>query len=1022
MKSNSCAARCCIEPLEARIAPAALATIPLSSLDGTNGFKLSGVSGDDNVGQSVSALGDINGDGFNDFAVDSIYAGGSGAAYVIYGAVSGFPANFALASLSTATGFKITGASGDLIGLAIAPAGDVNGDHIADIVLTAEAADANGLDSGAAYVVYGKVGTRGTLDLATVIGTNGFRIAGGAAGDHMGNACAAGDVNHDGFSDLVIGAENAQPNGQFSGAAYVVFGKAAFPASVAVTALDGTNGFKFSGAMNDLAGTAVSAVDLNGDGFSDVVISAPVANANGTTYVIFGKASAFSANLTAATLGTGGFAIVGVASGDHAGISLRNAGDVDGNGVNDLIIGAFEAAGAQTFSGAAYVLFGKHGTFSNINLSTLNGTNGFKLSGVAMDDEAGLSVSGGDVNGDGLSDLVIGAPDAGSSGGTVDPGAVYVVFGKSAGIGANVNLGSLDGTNGFTIIHNVTRDFAGNAVSAGDVNGDGFADVIVGVPGIHGAGTVVGAADVIFGFNSGAAVAPTISGKTTTFTDVDGDLVTVKVSKGALAAGDFTLLHPLGAVAGGAQLVKLDVTGDANFLPGAAITITAKRGPLGGDGHVNVGAIDATGIDLGAVSIPGDLGRIDAGTGSAMKPAMVSLTVQSLGAFDRSTQDTGATLTSDIFGALGKLVVKTNIDRATIIVSVGATPALGKIGSISIGGDLIGGDDRFHIGQISATGDIGSATVKFDVVGASRDNSALISTLGHAGPISIGGSLRGGAGSASGSVNAANGISSVKIKHDVIGGSGALSGAIYANGPIGSISIGGDLRGGAGIFSGTILTGSNGPGMHGPIGSVTIGGDLVGGASALNGIFADTTLGAVKIGGNVRGSESARVTIAANGNLNPATTAAALAIKGVNIAGSVEHARILAGYPNTLDPVSGNPAAQIGAVSVKGDWIASDLAAGIDFGVDQFFGNNAAATSDDGLIAASNLSGISSRIASIVIGGQVLGTPGGGDHFAFTAQQIGSFHAGAFTAVLTAGTDTPIKLSPAADVTLREVM
>ena len=168
--------------------------------------------------------------------------------------------------------------------------------------------------------------------------------------------------------------------------------------------------------------------------------------------MVFGKAGGFAANLNLSTLdGSNGFKLSGVAAGDYSGSSVSAAGDVNGDGFGDLIIGAYGADPNGSDSGASYVVFGKAGGFAaNLNLSTLDGSNGFKLSGEAAGDHSGSSVSAaGDVNGDGFGDLIIGASGADPNGSY--SGASYVVFGKAGGFAANLNLSTLDGSNGFKL-------------------------------------------------------------------------------------------------------------------------------------------------------------------------------------------------------------------------------------------------------------------------------------------------------------------------------------------------------------------------------------------------------------------------------------------------------------------------------------------------------------------------------------------------------------------------------------------
>jgi Ca2+-binding RTX toxin-like protein len=225
---------------------------------------------------------------------------------------------------------------------------------------------------------------------------------------------------------------------------------------------------------------------VNGDGFDDLIIGAAYADPNGSdsgaSYVVFGAAVGFAANLELSSLnGSNGFQINGEAAYDLFGVSVASAGDVNGDGFDDLIIGAQFADPNGSFSGASYVVFGTGGGFAaNLELSSLNGSNGFQINGEAAYDVSGFSVaSAGDVNGDGFDDLIIGAAYADPNGS--DSGASYVVFGAAVGFAANLELSSLNGSNGFQINGEASDDNSGGSVaSAGDVNGDGFDDLIIG--------------------------------------------------------------------------------------------------------------------------------------------------------------------------------------------------------------------------------------------------------------------------------------------------------------------------------------------------------------------------------------------------------------------------------------------------------------------------------------------------------------------------------------------------------------
>jgi len=360
------------------------ASFNLSELNGSNGFAINGIPASDRSGDSVSSAGDVNGDGFDDVIIGARYADpngiSSGQSYVVFGSNSGFGASFNLSELNGSNGFAINGIRGyDYSGRSVSSAGDVNGDGFDDLIIGAIGADPNGIRSaGQSYVVFGSnSGFGASVNLSALNGSNGFAINGIAANDGSGySVSSAGDVNGDGFDDLIIGARGATPNGiSYAGQSYVVFGSnSGFGASFNLSALNGSNGFAINGiAASDRSGFSVSSAgDVNGDGFDDLIIGANGASPNGIpgagqSYVVFGSNSGFGASFNLSALnGSNGFAINGIAADDRSGFSVSSAGDVNGDGFDDLIIGAlFADPNGINAAGQSYVLFGQGTTPAN---------------------------------------------------------------------------------------------------------------------------------------------------------------------------------------------------------------------------------------------------------------------------------------------------------------------------------------------------------------------------------------------------------------------------------------------------------------------------------------------------------------------------------------------------------------------------------------------------------------------------------------------------------------------------------
>ncbi|MBG1269303.1 Ig-like domain-containing protein, partial [Nostoc sp. WHI] len=430
---------------------------------------------------------------------------------------------FNLSDLNGSNGFVINGIEvGDRSGAPVSGAGDFNGDGFDDLIIGAYRASPNGKGyAGESYVIFGSRSDFGArLNLSSLDGSNGFVINGVDQLDNSGKSVSnAGDINGDGFDDLIIGAFIASPNGNnFAGESYVVFGSSSgFGASFELSSLNGSNGFVLNGIdAGDFSGSSVSnAGDINGDGFDDLIIGASSADPNGNnfageSYVVFGSSSGFGASLNLSSLdGSNGFVLNGIDAGDFSG-SVSNAGDINGDGFDDLIIGGSGAdPNGNDDAGESYVVFGSSSDFAaSLNLSSLNGSNGFVINGIDGGDSSGIDLSSaGDFNGDGFDDLIIGASISARYD-SFNFGESYVVFGKGSNFEASLNLSDLNGNNGF-VIKGIDDDdnFGYSVSSAGDFNGDGFDDVIIGAYNAKS----VGESYLLFGSSSGFGASFNIS-------------------------------------------------------------------------------------------------------------------------------------------------------------------------------------------------------------------------------------------------------------------------------------------------------------------------------------------------------------------------------------------------------------------------------------------------------------------------------------------------------------------------------
>ncbi|MGA1873119.1 MAG: integrin alpha [Thermoplasmatota archaeon] len=436
--------------------------ISLSNADGSFIGEYAGAG----LGTLIAFAGDVNGDGYDDILMssdgyDTAPSGGTdvGKVYLIFGNAS---SNIKDMDVANANATFLGEGQWNYAGRALDGAGDLNGDGFDDIIISA----ARG--PGKTYVIFGRR-TGWSMNM-NLVHSNASFIGEGTSDQSYRGLSGVGDVNNDGYDDFVIGATWNSAGGNVAGQAYLILGRSSGWSNN--VSLANVNASFIGEEAGDLAGNCVSGGgDINGDGYDDIIIGAYQNDEGGgnagKVYIIYGRSSGWSMDVD---LSSANASFIGPTN-TGQGKAMSMAGDINGDGYDDILISSDQDSGGGLGLGRAYLAFGGSNLGHNVSLYNANAS----FVGQMFDHLGSFIAGAGDLNGDGYDDFMVAATD--NNGGGSSRGKVHVIYGKSSGWTMNASATNSDGA---SFVGEADYDKIGSVAGEGDVNNDRRLDILIG--------------------------------------------------------------------------------------------------------------------------------------------------------------------------------------------------------------------------------------------------------------------------------------------------------------------------------------------------------------------------------------------------------------------------------------------------------------------------------------------------------------------------------------------------------------